>query len=896
MRAAMPERMVFRRFLFASTALIAISPAVIGSATLFSAAIIASSPALADGGAGGGAPGGTGGADSATGAGGAGQASAPYAGGGGGAGATGGAGGTAGDGLTAGGAGGAAAGANGADGAAVVGVGGGSGGGGGAHGYVGAALPGGVVTGGNGGKGGDGGIVAGNGAGGGAGGYGAVVTGAGSLGTLTTNMTGGAGGNGGAGTAGNAGGSAGSGGIGLDLTGAATLTIGGAATIQGGNGGVGGNPLGPNASGGAGIVGGGLTLTISGTVAGGLAGDGVTRANAITFTGGANTLTFGNATTGLTGNIGVTGTLTFNQSSVDTTVANIISGTGAVTKSGTALITLTGVNTYTGATTVGAGTLSVNGSIAPYAVTVNNGGTLGGTGTVGGTTVNSGGALAPGNSIGTINVSGNLIFNGGSNYNVEVSPTNADRTNATGTATLAGTVNATYAAGSYVSKQYTILNAAGGVTGTFAALNNISLPGNLIAALSYDANNVYLNLTLFGQNYGSGLNGNQSNVTNALTSYFNSTGGIPTVFANLSPAGLSQVAGEAGTGVQQTSFNAANQFLNAMSGQMFGGVGNGGGALSFADASGLGQRALAYAQPSQAAREVQKAYAAVTPQAEPNTRHWSVWASGYGGTGTVEGDAAVGSNKTTSHIYGAAAGATYRGIPGTIVGLALGGAGTSYSLANGFGGGDSDVFQAGLYARYAPGPAYLAGALAYGWQNASTDRTVTAAGSDRLTASFDAQTLAARIEAGWRFGMPAFGVTPYGAVQSTTIFQPGYSETASSGSSQFALSYASQDVTATRGELGLRFDWALTGLMTLRAKTAWAHDWNTERAATATFQQLPGATFTVDGAEPAADALLVSAGSKLDLGHGWSLAANFDGEFSRTTESYAGRGTVRYTW
>ena len=51
---------------------------------------------------------------------------------------------------------------------------------------------------------------------------------------------------------------------------------------------------------------------------------------------------------------------------------------------------------------------------------------------------------------------------------VEVSPANADRTNVTGTATLGGaTVRASFAPGTYVTKQYTILNATGRVSGTF---------------------------------------------------------------------------------------------------------------------------------------------------------------------------------------------------------------------------------------------------------------------------------------------------------------------------------------------------------------------------------------------------------------------------------------------
>ena len=106
-----------------------------------------------------------------------------------------------------------------------------------------------------------------------------------------------------------------------------------------------------------------------------------------------------------------------------------------------------------------------------------------------------GGTLAPGNSIGLLTVQGNLVFTAAATYMVEVSPANADRTNVTGTATLGGaTVNASFAAGTYVTKQYTIVNATGGVIGTFNALVNTNLPGGFTSSLSYDANNAYLNL------------------------------------------------------------------------------------------------------------------------------------------------------------------------------------------------------------------------------------------------------------------------------------------------------------------------------------------------------------------------------------------------------------------
>ena len=134
----------------------------------------------------------------------------------------------------------------------------------------------------------------------------------------------------------------------------------------------------------------------------------------------------------------------------------VFANTLALTKTGSGVFTLTGNNTYTGGTTVNAGTLAiatggaiasdttvnnggtfvVNGTAA--GVTINAGGTLGGNGTVGNTTF-AGGTLSPGNSIGTITIQGNLAMSSATAYIVEVSPTAADRTNVTGTATLGGT-------------------------------------------------------------------------------------------------------------------------------------------------------------------------------------------------------------------------------------------------------------------------------------------------------------------------------------------------------------------------------------------------------------------------------------------------------------------------
>jgi len=1122
---------VLIKALLASTAIVRAGLAAFATSTL-----VAVAPVLAAGGDGGGNPG-SGGADSTTSVGGNGTAggAAGQGGGGGGTGIGPGPGGNG----TGGGAGGA--GGNGAAGGtagthttpggdgdpgAAAGDGGGAGGGGG----VAVNAPLGVMTGGNftasaGGRGGDG-NGTGAGGGGGAGGV-QIILGSGTAHISVTNQRlGGAGGAGGASAAG-LGGSGGSGGAGIiALSGTVNMDpgslvgggaggaggVGGAGTGIGGAGGAGisatsatinndgaaisggnGGASSTNGAGGSGIIGQDLAIVTSGSISGGLAGDGVTRANAISFTGGTNTLQFSNATSGLTGAISVTGSVDFNQAVTSTTVSNNIIGTGSVIKSNSGIITLSGtstytggttisagtlavtddanlgnvagvltfnggtlqtstpvgvpnfvtnraitllaaggaietlrltffdgnisgaggltktgilplvlggtntylgptnvnegtlspgstggfssssafvvaaganielrgldvnigslagagtvtnnnvtaavlttgsdnisttfggtmsntsgplslvkvgsgtqtlsgINSYTGATTVSGGTLSVDGSIATSSLTtVNAGGTLGGTGTVGNTTIN-GGTLSPGNSIGTLAVVGNLVFTSAASYMVEVSPASSDRTNVTGTATLGGaTVNASFAAGTYVAKQYTILNATSGLAGsTFGSVANTNLPGGFTSSLSYDANNAYLNLALaFVPPPGTGLSINQQNVGNAIVNFFNTTGGIPIVFGGLTPAGLTQISGETATGSQQTTFNAMNQFMGVMTDPFIAGRGDpvsgSGNPNAYADET------MAYAAKRKPADALAAIYTKAPPIAPVFEQRWSTWAAGFGGSQRTDGNAVVGSNDTRSSIYGLAVGADYRISPNTLAGFALAGGGTNFSV-NGAGSGRSDLFQAGAFIRHNVGAAYLSGALAYGWQDITTDRTVTVAGVDQLRAKFNANAWSGRVEGGYRFVSQGFGWTPYAAGQFTTFELPNYAEQAIVGSNQFALSYNAKSVTDTRTELGLRTDKSFAqsdGIVTLRGRVAWAHDFNPDRAIGATFQTLPGASFVVNGAAMAADSGLVTGSVEKKWLNGWSTAATFEGEFSSVTRSYAGKGVVRYAW
>lgn len=197
------------------------------------------------------------------------------------------------------------------------------------------------------------------------------------------------------------------------------------------------------------------------------------------------------------------------------------------------------------------------------------------------------------------------------------------------------------------------------------------------------------------------------------------------------------------------------------------------------------------------------------------------------------------------------------------------------------------------------GAAYLTGALAYGWQDITTDRTVTVAGVDRLRAEFNANAWSGRLEGGYRFVTQGLGFTAYAAGQFTTFDLPSYAEQAIVGSNIFALTYNSKSVIDTRSEFGLRTDKSFAmqdGILTLRSRAAWAHDFNPDRSIGATFQTLPGASFVVNGAAQASSSTLVTGAVEMKWLNGWSIAATFEGEFSSVTRSYAGKGVARYQW
>jgi uncharacterized protein with beta-barrel porin domain len=347
---------------------------------------------------------------------------------------------------------------------------------------------------------------------------------------------------------------------------------------------------------------------------------------------------------------------------------------------------------------------------------------------------------------------------------------------------------------------------------------------------------------------------------------------------------LTQLSGEAATGVAPTGILAMSSFLSLVTNP-------------FADRG----------FPPETAPPPPLIYKTLAfNEAAPDPSRWGIWAATYGGQYNIAGDASAGTPAWSATAFGAVIGLDYRATPYTTVGVALAGGGVNFGVSGGLGGGSGQMFQAAVYSLTRVNAAYVSAALAYGWYSMSTDRTVTLAGSEDLTAAFDANDVGGRIEGGYRFaipgvlGLPGFGVTPYGAVQTQYFMTPSYQETAAFGPSTFALAYNSQTMTMTQTELGAWFDETFAlgngASLALWTRAAWAYDRWSGTSMTAAFESLPGSTFTVIGALPGPDSLLASVGAQISFKNGISLAGEFDSQLSQNWQTYGGFVRLRYTW
>ncbi len=649
------------------------------------------------------------------------------------------------------------------------------------------------------------------------------------------------------------------------IAGAGGLTIsGGTQTLTGSN----------TYSGGTRIISGG-TLSIAsddslGASSGGLTFDGGTLQNTASFTSARS------ATVNAGGG-------TF-RTDADLTWSGTIGGTGALSKTGSAVMNLTGdSSSFTGATLITEGTLLVNGALSGSAVTVQSGATLGGSGTVGATTLASGGRIAPGNSIGTLTVSGSYSQASGASYQVELDPATvtSDRIQVTGTATLASGATLSivnYTGAAYVAGQrYTILTSTG-LTGSYGSDDYVVTPF-LSLRNSTDATNAYLtviqtrtvasaggtsNEVAVGAGVDSLPAGNtvQTEVTNS-----------PTLEAARGALGYlsGEIHGSAKTVLLDESWllrAAVNDRLRAA----FGAV----GAAPMAT--------LNYGFSADLAPAVK----GPMPRLAPAER-FAVWGQGYGSWSRINGDGNAASLRhTTGGLF---IGADVAAFDTLRFGVIAGYSRSSFDVDARLSSGESDNYHLGLYGGGQWGALGLRAGLSYTWHDIETRRGIVSPGlGSILRAGYDAGTAQAFGELGYRIdlGRTALGkvaLEPFAGLAYVVLRSDGFSETGGAA----ALTGSSDDTSLGYATLGLRAATSarIQGIdLTLRGALGWRHAFG-ELDPKATLAFAGGSLFTIAGVPIARNAALVEAGLDLAITANATLGVSYAAQLASDAQDHA---------
>lgn len=573
-----------------------------------------------------------------------------------------------------------------------------------------------------------------------------------------------------------------------------------------------------------------------------------------------------------------------------------------------------------------------NGQGYSSAASIKAGGTLGGNGTLGQTEIQSGGHISPGDgNIGTLTLKRYLNFIGESFYDVDIAGDGrSDQLLVAGKTTISDRAKVQVTAldpqTSYKTGQsYRILTSDGGIDGQFAAA--VSKSAFLDVALNHSANAVDLTIAQKdtggenpggenpggenpggenpggenpggenpggenpggenpggenpgGENPGSGKpgifqtvaeSGNQWNTAGALSTLVQSGPSLALYNSLLllsapeAREAFNQLSGEVYPSMQSNLIAGSTQLFNVLNQRML--------RLFDNDSLPIPPLAMSLVQPAQA-------------------KNSGVWGQTFSSWGRNSGNGNVGKldGNTTGFLLGADRKLADHNVRiGGYFGYSRG----DYDVDSRRSKADTDNYHLGLYAAGQQDAFSLRGALGYTWHKIEGKRNVDFSGfSDRLKSDYDANSLLAFTEAGYRFGQPEMNVEPFINLSYSRLHTDSFQESGGAA----ALSVRNETMNTFYSTLGVRGVTELPKNVSLYGSLGWQHAYGDKN--TSSRMAFAGSDAFVTQGQAVDDNVMVGdIGVSVKLSRAATLDVGYQGQFGADTRVNSVNANLRWSF
>ncbi|WP_213928388.1 autotransporter outer membrane beta-barrel domain-containing protein [Serratia marcescens] len=548
-----------------------------------------------------------------------------------------------------------------------------------------------------------------------------------------------------------------------------------------------------------------------------------------------------------------------------------------------------------------------NGQGYSSAASIKAGGTLGGNGTLGQTEILSGGHISPGDgNIGTLTLKRYLNFIGESFYDVDIAGDGrSDQLLVAGKTTISDQAKVQVTAldpqTSYKTGQsYRILTSDGGIDGQFASA--VSKSAFLDVALNHSANAVDLTIAQKdtggenpggenpggenpggenpgGENPGSGKpgifqtvaeSGNQWNTAGALSTLAQSGPSLALYNSLLllsapeAREAFNQLSGEVYPSMQSNLIAGSTQLFNVLNQRML--------RLFDNDSLPIPPLAMSLVQPAQA-------------------KNSGVWGQTFSSWGKNSGNGNVGKldGNTTGFLLGADRKLADHNVRiGGYFGYSRG----DYDVDSRRSKADTDNYHLGLYAAGQQDAFSLRGALGYTWHKIEGKRNVDFSGfSDRLKSDYDANSLLAFTEAGYRFGQPEMNVEPFINLSYIRLHTDSFQESGGAA----ALSVRNETMNTFYSTLGVRGVTELPKNVSLYGSLGWQHAYGDKN--TSSRMAFAGSDAFITQGQAVDDNVMVGdIGVSVKLSHAATLDVGYQGQFGADTRVNSVNANLRWSF